>query len=604
MARRTCSSLFWGFPHWDKPQKSVTLMRNPFPSELRWLVKEVRPLLRWHAASVVCFIAASVLSLSSPLVLKWLIDQVLPGRDFRRLLYAAALIFLSYEGRAVFASLGSYINSYAAQLLALDLRFRLLRHLDILSASYHERTPIGEKLYPVGAPVEEISYFGSDLLPTLLRTLFSTALTLAVMAVLNYRLTLIVLPLIPIFLFARRHFRRRFEQQADSAQKSRMKWAAFLEEHLFSVVEIQLLRRETRRERIGFRHLAGAALAQQHLARAAVVFTVVTNVAIVLAISVIVGYGGWSVLGGTLTVGALVAFYSYLTQLFDPLAAAMELYSRTQRTFASIRTIQALFARSPSLGETSNAVAFPVNGNRELRISSVRFAHDGKGIAIDIPSLVIPSGQRVAILGENGSGKSTLARLVARLYDPDTGQISIGAIDLREIRLENLRREIRYLTEHPVLFDDTLVSNLRLGSPSASTAELAQAARIAGLDEVLERLPKGWEEPLGPNGSRLSGGERQRVAIARALFGKPRILILDEATSCLDPAAEARLLERLDRFLEDTTLILISHRASARAWAERILVMNNGRIEEVNVLMSEEQIKADGKDRCAGDPKF
>jgi ATP-binding cassette subfamily B protein len=186
----------------------------------------------------------------------------------------------------------------------------------------------------------------------------------------------------------------------------------------------------------------------------------------------------------------------------------------------------------------------------------------------------------VAILGENGSGKSTLAKLAARLYDPGSGCISIGGIDLREIRLKDLRSEIGYLPEHPVLFDDTLAGNLRMGKPSASLAELCRVAEIAELTEVLARLPKGWEEPLGPNGSRLSNGERQRVAVARALLVETRILILDEATSCLDPAAEVRLLERLDRLFERTTLILISHRPSAIAWAERVLLMKRGEIGE------------------------
>lgn len=555
-------------------------MHNPLPRELRWLAAQVKPILRWHAASFVCFTAVSVLSLTSPLILKWLIDQVLPGREFTRLLYAVGLIFLSYEGRAVFAGLGSYISSLATQRLALDLRFRLLRHFDTLSADYHDGTPVGEKLYPLGTPVEEISYFGSDLFPALLRTLVGTALTLAAMAALNLRLTLIVLPLVPAFLVVRGHFRRRLESRADALQKTRVKWNAFLEEHLTSVVQIQLLRRETRRERTAFRFLARTAFAQQHLAKAAVVFTVATNLAIVLAMSAIVGYGGWSVLGGTLTVGGLVAFYSFLTQLFEPLASAMELYSRAQRTFASIRAIQALFALSPTVEEAQQAVSFPGEASAELRFSSVRFAYAGQRAAIDILSLVIPAGQRVAIVGENGSGKSTLAKLASRLYDPDVGQISIGGTDLREIRLEDLRREVAYLPEHPVLFDDTLAGNLRLGKPSASASELFRAAQIAELTAVIEKLPAGWEEPLGPNGSRLSGGERQRVAIARALFCGPRILILDEATSCLDPVAEERLLERLERLLERTTLILISHRSSAIAWAERTLLMEGGRIFE------------------------
>ena len=274
-----------------------------------------------------------------------------------------ALIFLGHQGRVALTSLGSYLMLSASQKMALTLRMRLLEHLDTLSADYYEDTPVGAAMYPLKEPIEEISYFGSDLLPAILRMLLTTAFTLAAMSALSPVLTLTVLPLIPVFLVTRQYFRRKLATEADAAQDDRLAWSNFLEEHLSSVISIQLLCQEKRQERRAFRLLARSLRSQQRLYQTATWFTVWSSLAIVLAMSAVIGYGGKSVLAGTLTIGSLVAFYGFVTQLFDPLSGASELYARAQKTFASIRQVQATFALRPTRGKCSGS-AHPFQGTR------------------------------------------------------------------------------------------------------------------------------------------------------------------------------------------------------------------------------------------------
>lgn len=197
-----------------------------------------------------------------------------------------------------------------------------------------------------------------------------------------------------------------------------------------------------------------------------------------------------------------------------------------------------------------------------------------------IPALRIAAGERVGIAGENGAGKSTLARLMTRLYDVKSGSIRVGGTDIKNVQLDSLRRYVCYLPRDPVLFDGTLASNLRFVRPGASEYELYEAIQLADLVEVVRALPDGLYHRIGPDGCQLSGGQRQRLAIARALLQRPHVLILDEATSCLDPASEALILRKVWDRLSASTLIVVSHRASTLSWFGRILVLSGGRIVE------------------------
>jgi ABC-type bacteriocin/lantibiotic exporter with double-glycine peptidase domain len=548
------------------------------PSELRWLSKQIRPLLHWHVASFLCITSGSLLALLTPLVLKWLIDQVIPEKKLGLLLQAIGLIFLGYQGRMALTSVGNFLMLTAAQKMGLTLRVSLLRHLDTLSADYYENTPVGTVTYPLKEPIEEVSYFGSDLLPAILRMLLTTSFTLATMFLLSPVLTVAVIPLVPIFLIIRQHFRRRLEADADAVQGDRLAWSNFLEEHLSSVIPIQLLGQGKRQERRAFRFLARAVRSQQTLFTTGVWFTVYSSLAVVLAMCAVIGYGGESVLAGTLSIGSLVAFYGFVTQLFEPLSGAADLYARAQKTFASIRQVQSALALRPSVANAAAAVHLSKEHLPQIEFVAVEFGYRRQRVMLHIPALRILPGEHLAMAGENGSGKSTLAKLMTRLYDPVCGSIRLGSEDIRNIQLESLRRHVSYLPREPVLFDGTLISNLRFVRPAATGDELREVIRNVGLSSFVATLPNGLRQRIGPGGCQLSGGQRQRLAIARALLQQPRVLILDEATSCLDPSAEALVLQNIRRNLSTSTLIVVSHRLTTFSTFARVLILSGGRI--------------------------
>jgi ABC-type multidrug transport system fused ATPase/permease subunit len=548
------------------------------PTELRWLSKRIRPLLHWHVASFLCITAGSLLALLTPLVLKWLIDQIIPQRKLGLLLLAIGLIFLGYQGRMALTSVGNFLMLTAAQKMGLALRVGLLRHLDTLSAEYYENTPVGSVMYLLKDPIEELSYFGSDLLPAILRMLLTTSFTLATMFLLSPVLTAAVIPLVPVFLITRRHFRRRLEADADAVQGDRLAWNSFLEEHLSSIIPIQLLGQEKRQERRAFWLLARVVRSQQKVFITGVRFTVCSSLAVVLAMCAVIGYGGERVLAGTLSVGSLVAFYGFVTQLFEPLSGAADLYARAQKTFASARQVQSALTLCPNVANVPAAVHLSKEHQPQIEFAAVEFAYQRQKDMLHIPALRIPAGEHVAMSGENGAGKSTLAKLIARLYDPVRGSIRLGGEDIRNIQLESLRRLICYLPRDPVLFDGTLISNLRFVQSAATDDELQEAVRNAGLSSFVTTLPDGLRQRIGPGGGQLSGGERQRLAIARALLRQPRVLILDEATSCLDPGAEALVLQNIRRHLSASTLIVVSHRLTTFSTFARVLILSGGRI--------------------------
>jgi ABC-type multidrug transport system fused ATPase/permease subunit len=286
-------------------------------------------------------------------------------------------------------------------------------------------------------------------------------------------------------------------------------------------------------------------------------------------------YGGYQVMVGTLTAGGLVAFYGYTLQLFSPLYGIVDVYSKLQRAGASVRRLMEITEAELILRDRPGAVALEPNAKVAIELKDVSFNYRGDRPVLRRISLRVNGGERVALSGRSGNGKSTIARLIARLYDAGAGAIFIEGVDIRDIKLKSLRSSVIFVPQDPVLFDLTLRENLLYGNAEASQTELEKVISLVQLDSLVNRLPNGWDEPLGPRGNRLSGGERQRLALARALLQRPRVLILDECTSALDALTESRLLSQLDNHLRNITTIVISHRPFATQWANRVVHMDH-----------------------------
>jgi len=401
------------------------------------------------------------------------------------------------------------------------------------------------------------------------------------MLVLNYRLTAIVLPLIPVFIFVRRRFHHGLRQASDKVQEQSGKMIGFLEEHLSAIVQVQLLSCEQREARRFARLSSCAVRAQVKRRTTELFFGSLLYLIIVMGMASVLCYGGYQVMTGTLTAGGLVAFYGYTLQLFIPLYGVVDIYSKMQRTGASVRRLMEITEADAVMRDRPNALELITPGAIELR--EVSFSYHLERPVLNSISLRIEPGERIALAGTSGNGKSTIARLVARLYDARAGSVLIEGKNVRDIQLKSLRSSVILLPQEPVLFDVTLRENLLYGNPHATRDELESVTKVVQLETLIHRLPKGLDQPLGPRGNRLSGGERQRVALARALLQHPKVLILDECTSALDEITEQRLLESLSLYLQNVTTIIISHRPYPLRWANRVVHLNYGQIRDIPV---------------------
>jgi ABC-type multidrug transport system fused ATPase/permease subunit len=448
---------------------------------------------------------------------------------------------------------------------------KLLRHLQRLSAEYHDNRPVGDTLHRLQMDVDQAAALAGEVIPSALRMLTIFTLALSAMLLLNYRLALFVMPLIPVFILLRRRFHHRLRSASDSVQEQSSRMIGFLEEHLAAILQIQLLSCEQREARRFARLSAQAVRAQIKRRRTELFFSVLLYLVIVIGIASVLSYGSYLVMVGTLTAGGLVAFYGYTMQLFAPLYAAIDIYSKLQRAAASVRRLMEIAEAKIIMSDKPEAVAIQSNKPAVVEFKKVTFSYDSDRPVLNAVSLLVGRGERVALAGSSGIGKSTIGRLAARLYDARDGSVLIEGVDIRDIKLKSLRSAVILVPQDPVLFDLTLRENLLYGNTAATLDELDKVTKIAQLDTVVRRLPNGWDEPLGPRGNRLSGGERQRVALARALLQRPSVLILDESTSALDALTETRLLASLDGFLQNVTTIVISHRPLPARWADRIV---------------------------------
>jgi ATP-binding cassette subfamily B protein len=554
-------------------------MRSVVSPEVRWLGRQVLPLMRLNLLGLVSIVAASVLTLLDPLIIKWLIDEALAKRSVELLLLGAIGFGAAYFGQLAFSYAAYLVGFIVSQKMIFRIRVVLIRRLHVRSARYYENTPVGEILYRVEQDVDRVGELGGDVLPSVIRMAIVAVMVLVTMGVLNLRLTLMVAPLLPLFYFLQRRYLSRLTLAAENTQQQMGVISSFLQEHLFGMLQLQLLNRTGTHGRKFARFLAAGARVQTAQRLAEVRFSAASMSVIVLGSTLILGYGGYDVIRDRLTVGGLVAFYSYVIRLFEPMSVAVDLQSRLQRVGASIRRIVEVVGTEEviaSNGQPTQRLTRESGARLEFR--EVCFSYGRDRTVLDCLSFCVDRGEKVALVGISGCGKSTIGHLATRLHDPDAGSVLIDGIDLRDLGQRNLRSVVTVVPQEPVLFDATIRENLLYGDPSANSRDLEQAVSLAQLHDVIRKLPRGFEEPLGPMGRKLSGGEKKRVALARAFLQRPQILILDEVTSALDGPTAARMLEALDHFREGRSVILISHKPSAISWADRVVVLDRGKI--------------------------
>src|ERR1700730_18369119 len=544
--------------------------------ELKWLGRHASPVLSLLIVNLVCMIVGSALSLLDPLVVRWLIDVALPKRDLRLVLFGTLVFCALYLASVIVSYIASFISCIVTQKMVFRIRVSLLRRIHALPARYHGNSQVGETLYRIKQDVDRVAELSGDILPLTIQMVIMGVMVLATMGILNWHLTLVIVPLLPVFYVLQRRYASRLKEAADSVQNQSGKMGAFLQEHLAGMLQLQLLNRTGTQGRKFARLAAEGAKFQIRQRATEMSFGAASISVIVLGMGLILGYGGYEVTRGVLTVGGLVAFYGYVFRLFAPVSIAIDLQSRLQRVGASIRRIEEITDRVQRPEERLNTVLLPRDVKPDLEFRSVWFAYSKDRPVLREMSFRVEAEETVALVGLNGSGKSTIRFLATRLYDPDAGSILVGGKDIHDVDHRSLRGYITLVPQDPVLFDETIRQNLLYGNPGATSRDLDTVAALTQLDRVLLRLPSGLDEPLGPLGNSLSGGERKRLALARTLLQQPKILIVDEITSSLDAPSAAGLLEGLDLFRRTRTLVVVSHRPTTILWADRLLGCGNG----------------------------
>jgi ABC-type multidrug transport system fused ATPase/permease subunit len=546
--------------------------------ETRWLLSHVRPYLAGALAALGLATGAGLVSTIDPLLMRELIDRALPAHHLAEALGCVGLIASCFVGRALLAGGGGLVGFRVAQSLGQDVRQELLSRMSRLSADWHERVMLGEKLSRLNNDVEQVAQFGADAVNTIVRVSIFFVLNLVIMFRLNVPMTLAVLPLLPIFYLVRRRFRPLVHSRAQETQAGMGRATSRVAEHLDAVPQLHLLGSDELRIADSVGEWQAVVDAQLRQRRTELAFSVSITSILGLAILSVLGIGVYQFIAGALSLGTVVAFYAYTTRIFEPVSSAMEFYARSQRMLASARRVLEVMSTQPSVpdsGRYSQVVSTLQHG---VAINGVSFQYSPIQVALNNIQVQVAAGDVVALVGASGSGKSTLARLLVRLADPTHGSVLIDGRPTTEYTLRALRKIVCYVPQTPILFQGSIRENLLYANPVAQSSELDRVLEVAQLSSLLDRFPLGLDHGLGAGAAGLSGGEQQRLAVARALLCNSAVLILDESTSALDVPTEAALLQAIRRFRPNMTTVIISHRLKSLTWVDRFILLDAGAV--------------------------
>jgi ATP-binding cassette, subfamily B, bacterial len=548
-----------------------------------WLWPLVRPHRRMLGVGSAAVLAQSAAGLAMPYLVKVAIDQgVLPKR--LEVLDRVAFAYLVLAGIQLLAGrLEILAVAAVGQRVLFAVRNKLFGHLQKLSLDFYERERTGKVVARMTNDIEAMSDLVTDGLVTFITSVITLLGIAVILVLMDWRLAIATLTVAPALALASTRFRRQSSAAWRKVRETATVVTVQLQEALSGVRAIQAFRHE----RATADRFAGATdderNAHNRTIRLASVFFPGVEFAGAAASVVVLGVGGYQVLHGGLEIGTLAAFLLYLRSLFDPVQQLSELYDTFQSATAGAERVGAVLSVEPTVREDPDAVPL-AHARGELRLDRVRFGYasgeeQGPEVLHGI-DLHVPAGTTLALVGPTGAGKSTVAKLIARFYDPRAGSVRLDGIDLRRIRLTELRAAMGYVPQEGFLFSGTVADNIRFGRPGATRAEIEAAAAAVGAEPVIAGLPHGFDTEVGERGALLSAGERQLIAFARAWIADPALLVLDEATSNLDVVTEAQVQQALRRLRQDRTTILIAHRLSTVIEADQVAIVEDGRVVE------------------------
>lgn len=458
-----------------------------------------------------------------------------------------------------------------------DLRFATWKHLQRLSLAFHKQTQTGKVMSRATSDIELIQGLIQGQLVTFLSDLVTLAAVLAMLFTLEWHIALVILCLIPFYVVSYLSFLKHIRGLRQEQRRLYDEMVGFLAEKIAGIAVVKAFvreRRETDSFMVTVHNKFTADRRQMHLnARLGLLSGVISA----FGTGIVYSYGGWLVQTGQMTVGQLVAITFYIGFVFQPAVRVVDFNTGLQWAIAAMDRVFATLDTRPDIQDKPGAISLP-RFSDEIRFEGVtfRYGHTEQGV-FDI-DLRVKSGEVIGIVGHSGAGKTTLMNLLMRFYDPQAGQVTIDGHDLRDVRLDSVRRQVSLVAQENVVFSVSLMENVRYGARDATEEQVIAACKAADLHEFIEGLEDGYETLIGEHGMKLSGGQKQRLALARALLTDPAILILDDVTSALDGETEAKVQEALERVMKGRTTLIVAHRLSSVVQADRILVLEAGRI--------------------------
>lgn len=555
------------------------------------LLQYMKPYMSRLGLAIICIIFASAANLYVPWVVKDVIDSVLAEKDMLMLNTIAISIIVVFFLRGFFFYGQTYLVAYIAQRAVIDVREALFRHLQRLSLPFYEKRQTGTVMSYV---TNDVGALQVALVDSLIEMITECAIlfgSLATMFFLHWKLSLVTLITMPLVAQTMRIFGKRLKKTSFRMQESIADITSVLQESLSSIRVVKSFVREdyeierfNRQNMLNFR-------AQMKNTQVSATLTPVVEFVAAVGVTGIIWYGGYEVVNGNLTAGALIAFLVYAVNLANPIKRISRVYGTIQKAMAAAERVFEIMDMEPDVKEIPNAKTLPVIDGK-VEYKNVVFEYKMGEKALDNISFVAEPGQMIALVGPSGAGKSTVASLLPRFYDLTSGNILIDGVPIETVTLKSLREQIGLVPQETVLFNGTIYDNILYGRLDATREEIIEAAKSANAHEFIMRMPDGYETQIGERGSSLSGGQRQRIAIARAILKNPRILILDEATSALDTESEKIVQSALDKLMIGRTTLVIAHRLSTILKADCILVLEKGKIVEKGT--HEELLKQNG----------
>jgi subfamily B ATP-binding cassette protein MsbA len=548
--------------------------------------------------AVVMTLLVTLLQVTPPRLYQMAIDLAIdPALKARKLHTPASLYFADHRAPQILAAVAvalmfvivlrnvfSYVNAYTVTWIGhrfvFDLRFATWRHLQRLSLAFHNQTQTGKIMARVTADIELIQNLIQGQLVTFISDIVTLVAVFALLFFMDWRLAVAILILVPFYVVSYLFFLKHIRETSNQQRQLYDEMLGKLAEKIAGIAVVKAFVREGH-ERESFMESVkkkfSVDMRQVHLNRRLAVISAVISA---MGTGVVYAFGGYLVQHGEMTTGKLVAMTFYITFIFNPAVRVIDFNTSMQWAVSAMdRVFQTLDTR-PDIADKADALALPsIEG--EVWFDKVLFQYvDGQPVLSDI-ELRVRAGEILAIVGHTGAGKSTLMNLLMRFYDPTDGAIRIDGFDLRDVRLETLRRQVSMVAQENVLFSVSVSENIRYGNHDATPEQVQAAAKAADLHDFIVSLPEGYETMIGEDGIKLSGGQKQRLALARALVTDPRILILDDVTSALDGETEARVQDSLREVMRGRTTFIIAHRLSSVVEADRIVVMDHGQIVDI-----------------------